>query len=156
LSVWNRRLEDSFNGGKAAGSWGWLVTSSYHQGQECVELYLHFPFTFLVKHRDNHTTDIFSCFGGQKFHIGRYDVDTFHGTSSVTPLPLLWVRKMCFWDSFPCLQEQSKSKSTDLLIIFANYPVSCPLSRCNQQYKSYIIFKMLAFWIHAWDFQLHI
>jgi hypothetical protein len=46
----------SFPGGKAAGSWSWLLTSFQYRGQECVALYLHPQYVCmawcLVKHRD--------------------------------------------------------------------------------------------------------
>jgi hypothetical protein len=50
----------SFLGGKAAGARSWQLTSIYCRGQECVELYLHFPSTpswrgDQLKHRDNLT-----------------------------------------------------------------------------------------------------
>jgi len=34
---------DSFQGDKAAVAWSWPLTSIWSRGQECVELYLHFP-----------------------------------------------------------------------------------------------------------------
>jgi len=32
-------------GVKSAGSWSWWLTSIYSPGMECVELYLHLPYT---------------------------------------------------------------------------------------------------------------
>jgi hypothetical protein len=33
----------SFLSGKAAGAWGWSLTSNYRQGQEYMDLYIHSP-----------------------------------------------------------------------------------------------------------------
>jgi hypothetical protein len=50
----------SFLGGKATGAWSWPLTPSSSDVKECVELYLHSPYTpswrgAQLKHRDNFT-----------------------------------------------------------------------------------------------------
>jgi hypothetical protein len=48
----------SFPGGKAAGAWSWPLPFFYCRSQECVALYLHPQYFFMVWFLDNHRDKI--------------------------------------------------------------------------------------------------